>query len=364
MKLNHLFKDIFDKYPLDHSFDTQQIDKFINKSDLKVRNICKKIFDYTEHISFEIFLIRLNYCIDDLFDYINFKRPIFIFIDISNDDYKLKSNYWIYTYFQKYVKYKFSDKLEIIVINDINHEKIKNNDIIIFLDDCIYSGFQMGTTFKNLNNHKNLNLLLALIVPYISYSGYINITHHAKNIMKKCDLFISKYVSQINHILNILTQEECNLINYFYSNDINPDYNFFDFENSYLIFFDHKIADLVSINNIFYFGVVPNKKNKKYINNIYKEIENYRLKHNINCYDIVYYFTNIFNFNSKLFDIIPIIKNCKNFNNNFDFMYPVCPYPPYKKDFLNFINIVKKNKVKYNSLPLEKKSNKKINKSL
>lgn len=313
----------FNNYPLDHSLDKKQIKHFIDMSDLKVRNICKKIFKYTIHISFENFLYRLNICINEILDNINLNKPIFIFIPKTLfNDYKNKSNYWLYNYIQNYIKFKISLNEDILIINDIKNNS--NDDNIIFIDDCIYSGTQLGAgTILNLNNKKKLKLNLFILVPFISDEGIdyiIQSFNYNETLSKYCDFYICKKAIKILPVFKYLSENEINLIQDFYSEHL------FNFKFNYLIYFDHKIADTISTITYFYYGIVPNNKNKKLLN-IYNSD------------------SKIFN-NSKKFDIIPIIKNC-NINN---LLSLDCPHPPYKITFNEFIKNIKKSKNKYNSL--------------
>jgi len=142
MKLTDFFK-----IPLDHSLNPKQVQKFITASEPDVRSICKKILDITMHISFEFFLKRLNICINELFTILNPNRPIFVYMKIT---YNYKSEHWLCIYLNEYIKFKFSR--DITIINSINTDNIINNDIIIFIDDCIYSGNNIGLNIRSINN--------------------------------------------------------------------------------------------------------------------------------------------------------------------------------------------------------------------
>ena len=57
MKLSNLLKHTFYKYPLDHSLNINNFEKFIDACNPKVREICIILLQNTIHISFETFLI-------------------------------------------------------------------------------------------------------------------------------------------------------------------------------------------------------------------------------------------------------------------------------------------------------------------
>lgn len=61
----------------------------------------------------------------------------------------------------------------------------------------------------------------------------------------------------IKGLQTILSENECNLLNSFYNGNLGNRDKFFSI-NTYLIYFDHKLADPVSVPTLFYLGVVPN----------------------------------------------------------------------------------------------------------
>jgi hypothetical protein len=345
MSLSSLLKDTFNKYPLDHSLDKEQIKKFINACDPKVKNICKKIIKNTIHISFEVFLTFLNINIGDLLTFINPKRPVYILIDDLKDEYKFKSNYWLYIYVQNYIKSKTSINYKIILINDLEFKELKNGDLVVLIDDCVYSGLQMSETIRNLKNTNLIKLNIYLLIPFISNEGFSRIHKvivNSPNIHKYCNVYLNKQYNEIIPIKNILTNDETKLMDIFYGNLQNFNY-------SYLIYFDHKLADTASTLTLFYLGIVPNKKNQLILEKLY-EIVDYHIRNNI----IFNYFKKYNDFiNSHELDIIPIIKNCDKYTKNLDIWSSKCPYPPYKKGFFNFIKEIKKTK-KIKSLSFNK----------
>ena len=337
MKLSNLLKHTFYKYPLDHSLNINNFEKFIDACDPKVREICIILLQNTIHISFETFLISLNSNINDLLSKVNSKRPIFILVDtLFSDDFKLKSNYWIYIYVQNYIKFKTSSRRKIILITNLEYEKLKNNDFIIFLDDCVYSGLQMTDTISELKNNNKLYFNLFFLIPFISYEGFTRINtqiNSMPNLKNYCNLFLNENYFEILPINNLLTPKQIKLIDNFYGGLLNFNY-------SYLIYFDHKLADTASTLTLFYLGLIPNNKNKKLFNKLKIILNNILRNKQYNIYIETYH-----NFiNNNDFDIIPIIKNCENYTKNLDILSSKCPYPPYKKGFFNFIKEIKKTK--------------------
>jgi len=301
--------NLFNNYPLNHSLNKTAIKKFINLANPDVKNICKKIFDNTIHISFEKFLIMFNYSIKKFLNFYNSKRPIFILIDTVNyNNYKYKSNFWLYNYFSNFVNHK------IIIIHNLNNKELKNDDTIIILDDCCYTGGQIIDTIEILNNKYNLNLTFYILVPYISFFAYFNMNLRFEQL--NYNFIINDNLIDIPTCEDFLTTDEINLISKYYS-------NFVLFYGTYLIYFDHKLADDISTITLFYLGVIPNDNNKKILDKIKQS-------------DTI--------INTNGLDIIPIINNCENIDDYINLKLPNCPYPPYKKDFFDFIKKIKKNK--------------------
>jgi len=329
--LNELLKSTFKLYPLNHSFDTNAIQKFINAADPEVRDICRKLINNTDHISFELFLARLNDNIYDLVLQLKNKKVYIFFDDVFElDSIQNKSNYWIYLYIKEYIKYITNDLVEVIIITGFNNP-FETDDYIVLVDDCIYSGNQMGITLSSIYNISKKNLNFYILVPFITDKGLKHLLNMFKeNIyLSKCNLYFSKYIYKPKIIEDVLNKEEILLIDSYYKKF---DYKFYiSFSQKALIYFDHKLADKVSTITPFYLGIVPSKLNITKVNE-YKDL----LSEKNN---------NIFNF----LIIIPLFKNCNNYIQDINLMNPKCPTPPYKTDFIDFIKQIKKEK-KYRSL--------------
>ena len=186
-------------------------------------------------------------------------------------------------------------------------------------DDCIYSGMQMQSNIKDLSKNKELKtkLIIYVLCPYISSFGIKAITYKEDQeefnykVIIGLHTKLDKYLSR-----NFITLEEIKLIKSYYSNllpkdMINDDDDLYSIEfDTFLLYFNHKLADYASTVTLFYMGVVPNSYNKK----ILKE----RTKNG--------------NRNGNLpLEIIPLIKNCNYNIKNINVNYPICPIPPYKK---------------------------------
>jgi len=287
------------------------INKFIENSDKKVKNIIKKIFKNTSFITKKYFFKELYKNINNLISFINKKRKKYIYIFL--DQNKNNSNYWLFTYLKKYLKNN-NLNIKLIIIGYYNlsilANKFNNNDIILFIDDCIYSGHQLGANIANfidLTKNININIFnnIFILVPFISLNGekYIKNIYKYNNDTQKYKLVFNKYKNR-NKMKNtdkILNKDEINLINEYYprnKNIIESSTNYFN-DKSLIVFF-YKIADLQSTINIFYKGLIPNSHNLNIIKN---------------------------NLDINNLQIIPLFSKCnKSLNIN-----DICPFPPYKK---------------------------------
>lgn len=277
--------------------------KFIKASDIKVRKIVKKILDNTKYINYKEFIKNLNISIKDLLYYLKFKKlkTAYVYKSIK---FNTKSNGWIYNYIKKMFKYlKSNIKLKLINLNNI--KKLKNNDIVIFPDDCIYSGLQMSSNINKFIKLKKKNLIY-ILTPYISSFGINNIKN---TIGKKNKLKICKHVNIDKYLIyKYLKINEIAKIEGFYSNlekKLLNDKYISKFRNVYLLYFNHKLADFISTITLFYMGVVPNNYNKRALI--------YRTENTI----------------PKL-QIIPLINNCNYKKIKINVNNPICPKPPYK----------------------------------
>ena len=347
--LNELLKYSFNLYPLNHSFNKKSINKFIEESDSQIKEISKKIIHYTDYISFENFLLKVNITIYDLLStYITFnnKNPILIYLGSKDEmsDIVKKSNYWIYNYIKEFIKYYTNDLIKVKLIYSLHNDYINNNDIIVLIDDCIYSGQQMGLTIESLNNinHKILNFFM--LVPFITIKGITNINDFFKSnhSLDTSKLIFSKYVYNPKTVDSILTPSEITIFKFYYSNFLN------NLHNNALIYFDHKLADTDSTITPFYLGIVPSNDNYLIIIEHFKNIKSIKTNHIISLEKKIEL---IKSYEKKLYtdlNIIPIINNCSHYINDINLMNPKCPAPPYKDFFKEFSKLKKTDK--YNSL--------------
>jgi len=321
-KLNP-FND-YKKYILSYNINKIRANEFINKCDISVRPIVKKIIDNTTHISFETFYLYLLKNVKALLDeYLNLKRIFFKFKNQSS--YTKKSNFWISSLVKDIIMYECEKRkrkeIEIIYIITFYTEKIKENDVILLIDDCIYSGMQIRENFNISYFNTLLDLRDLIINKSLNIYIFVSFIHENKiEEFKKLDINLKfcKYIHNFKKTNEILSYNEIKSLEMFYTS----------FYDKYLIYFDHKLADELSTIPLFYSGLVLNKKNKEIINSIIKEI-----------------LLSIYDKKMDLLDFYPFIENCEKIRN-VDIFEPLCPYPPYKNEnkYKELLKTVLKNK--------------------
>lgn len=275
--------------PKFHRFIEYKVENFINNADYCIKPAIKKILDNTIYISFELFM---TYLIKNFKNFIN-NDELFIYIP---NEFMNKSNYWIYQ-LMNYYKDKINFKGKLIIINDFNNEKLKDNSKILIPDDCIYSGEQLRLIIEYLNNPKKLNLDIYLFISFMTYEGLNKITNefNMNSKLTNCNLHLMKNIYYISsNINNYLKYNEIKLLENYYSITI---------KNQYLIYFDHKMPDDYSSLPLIYSGIVANFNNKVLLN-LYKKERKKEIINQINYIQFINKTENIRNISKLEPDII------------------------------------------------------------
>lgn len=246
-------------YPKTHNIIEYKKQQFIYNCDKEVREIIEKVLNNTIHISFETFM---TYLIQNFKKIIKFNRKCSLYIYIT-EDFIEKSNYWIYQLLN-YYKSSFGFKGDLIIISSLNDLRLKNNDIILIPDDCIYSGEQLRLIVEEMTNNRNLKLNIHLFISFMTNKGLDKIKNEFSNNsnLDNCKLYLPYYIYNIDKsINNYLSDKEIKILENYYSIDMN---------NRYLIYFDHKMPDYYSTIPLIYSGIVANSKNKELLFQIRK----------------------------------------------------------------------------------------------
>jgi hypothetical protein len=335
--------------PLNYEFNKENKKLFLEHTAPDARDAMEKFLNATIHVSHDEFIKQIKDKLDEVIALKTGNRSIFVYIDM-NKEYEYKSNYWIYTYIKHFLNEKY---IVVEIIKSLNDIKVQNNDIVLLIDDCIYSGWQMSKTIADIENINLKKVKLILFVPFISSDGLKNIKEKLNDnkLLKTCEIIISKNI-EIFPLSKYLSLEEGMTIfqYYIYNTKI---YSIESYTKNqlqkYAIYFDHKVGDWVSSFPPIYSGLVPNKKNKK----IKTEIE--KLKTNINKDNssIAKKIEDL----EKSYDFFPLLTNCEHIQKP-DKDESTCPYPPYKKGYQTYLDKIIDLKQQYNSfkIPSDKPS--------
>jgi hypothetical protein len=315
--------------PLRYNWNQENVQNFLNNSSLEIRNILNHLLSKTIHVSYDEFenMVYLN------FQYFlrNYKgnRPLHVFVydtpDTSTGFYN-KSNAWVLSILSK----KFQ-KQTFNIIHDINSDCVHDGDTILLLDDCVYSGQQIGeeVIYKKMQYNEKKNLQICVLAPYISNEGKDNIIYNFKRNERLRDnmcllkIFSLVVIKPIHKLLGTQQVAEFETIFKFY------DQSYKGQKFKYAIYFDHKLADDQSTWPLIYSGVVPNKYNMQLLQKINKTKYILRDKY------------------IGLLEIYPLLKYCQN-QGYPDIWNTPCPYPPYKKDYHKFLATYNKPRVSSN----------------
>ena len=237
-----------------YSLNTKNINKWLEKlndyndPDLLIFGYC--IAKTINHISFKEFydnLCKLSLKINTV---INTKKNIYIYIpDIK------KSQLWVLLLLWKFIKFN-----NIYIILSLDYYKLFKDDvIIIYLDDCSYSGLQIDNTlkrYKKLHNYfseiyettKNIQDVFYIFVPFIS--------NNALKKLKDINVFYINKIKNFEQTLDSFELQSYNIVKKNYSIYNNGNITICN------LYFDHKLADFISIFQPLYaFGRLPDINN-------------------------------------------------------------------------------------------------------
>lgn len=223
--IEFLYKDI-NKYKMDNidrSLDKNKINEFLNNiMNNDIKEFYSIIIKNTRYISFNEIYNKLRNIIIEL--------PYEKYNILFYNNMKIGSEHWLIILLWDLLK----DKC-IKIINDF--EDINNNDPILILDDCIYSGCNMMGTIDNITyDYKNKYKisLTNLFLPIIPYANKKSCEFIEKDF--KVKIYVGEYINDITDIKDL-------------SKYISKGFNYlnetFKIESFQVmpIYFDHKIAN-------------------------------------------------------------------------------------------------------------------------
>lgn len=259
-------RDIAELTPMSHPIIPDEKEKFLSKCDVSVREAMRKLLDNTIHVSYEDLM---KYIVRGVKAFIEFYKAyadehrgankIYLFMDKESYMRKNKSNSWITAIVEKQIR-KIVPTMQIEYIHDLSTVDFKDDDVILFPDDCAYTGSQMGDLIASTRNTKLKKIHFYMLIPVITNTAKDNIENefrHNGTLHGYCDItfFLRGALFITQNANSFLSADEIQAIENMYSMS-------FEVNEKYLIYFDHKIADDVSTIPLIYSGLVANKHNQ------------------------------------------------------------------------------------------------------
>jgi hypothetical protein len=316
--------------PLDHKINETNKQLFIKHSADDVQEAVITLLNSIMHISYKTFIEQIEKNLKEVISYRPEDRPIFIYIKPYK---KNKSSFYMYLLIEKIFSYEY---IGIKLKPTANFSEVLENDIVLFADDCVYSGIQMYDTIdevlKGLNNNiikKQIKFIL--FFPYISEKGMERILRaFTQNLIDENNLIKINYI-KILPLSKYLTMKDAkNLFKYY---NIKNDNTVKDELSKYLIYFDHKLADFVSTLPYIFNGYVPNQHNLDILDKHDQNDSKYRDKiitkeeYDDNKKKILENFVQF-----------PLITYCESIEKKHQYINEneLCPVPPYKEEYNDF----------------------------
>ena len=225
-------KEVFD-YTSTYPINEDNFTKWINNHSDEYKPLASEFRAKTRHVSYTEFKGRLGQIIADIVSYINKKGFDKIILYVYQ--HLEKSNFFISLYIFSLLYVNNTIKPKLHIITDIKDMIISDsNDLIILSDDASYTGNQFREFFAPIPINTKGTFFLA--IPYISNEAYEKIS----------SLFINKFPSEDCVLFSEYSDKFEKFINA-YINSLKT------FKSPrYTIYFDHKLADAVSIYQLTY----------------------------------------------------------------------------------------------------------------
>jgi len=227
-------KEVFN-YTNTYPINEINFTKWINNHSDEYKPLASEFREKTRHVSYTEFKGKLGQVIADIVKFESRYNKIILFVYPNLE----KSNFFISLYIFGLLYLNDNIKPRLQIITDTNDMYISDSDDLIILpDDASYTGGQFKSFFSPIHRHTKGTFFLA--IPYISNQAYRTVS------------------SFFTYILDdpqdrVLFSSHCDKFEKFIENS-DPRYSDYAHINSsrYTIYFDHKLADSVSIYQLVY----------------------------------------------------------------------------------------------------------------
>ena len=235
-----------------HPLNPANMKEYLAACDEEIRDSMRIVLQQIKHVSYDEFLSIIQKNVDKLLSYRSIPKRWFFF-----STYICKSPTWVAMLIMRYIsKHHRSTGLEMFFINSLNDNRIEPSDLVVFADDCAYSGVELKsvllTAFFNCSKQE-----LPQILIFLPYSSETALTLLKTTIQQK---FITKVPAfrwcPLIEIFStipdeILTKDsKLAISNYFPNISCN-------LIGTHMVYFDHKRADAKSIPYPIFMGMIP-----------------------------------------------------------------------------------------------------------
>ena len=344
----------------DHSIDQVRKETYINlHNNLFVQSVVRELVNNIKYVDIKEYSEKVKEICDAYNEVKKDNIYILLFVyDFINQNTHTKSNFYSTIITSLYLNYDYvininmkdyikNKQLFMELINDIATLKnIEKTKIYFFIcDDCVYSGEQIGTLYNYFllffDTYQERDTHCKFIIPYILNLETRNIIIDVcKPLCQMYETIINRNSNEIKMTADIIKvcnikyeQEYTKYVKYCQENNLQKydnDTVFDRFGKNYLIYFNFKFADYMSINQMIISGKIirllktdVNPQNNKY----YHFINDENISKTINWKNTYYY---------------PFIKNCIEAPINWDKFYyisEICPYKLYKDIKYTYLGI-------------------------
>jgi len=260
---------------------------------------------------------------------------LFAYINYVTKD---KSNHWIYDYIRTLAKTKYNK--DMYFLSSLNKRNLLSNDVILLVDDCIYSGNQMSSEVYTIRNKYQTPYRFILFVTYFSDYGLdmVKTAFEENSNLKGSTLELPKYRQFISPLGFYMEEEEYATMAKYQVVDPNNLREYVKRDmNKFPLYFDHKIADWMSTFPDIFSGLVPNSHNLEILK---QKNEIYGRGKGKSGPAPEEWLKELKVLNSS-FEMYPLITHCEHIKVP-EFLSSSCPAPPYKIAFTKFIKSARK----------------------
>ena len=219
-----------------HPINPIRMEQYLAACEEEIRDSMRTVLQQIKRISYDEFVCTVHENIDQILSQAYVPLRWFFFSSQQN-----KSPTWVAMHIMHYISQYHEEKgVEMFFIRSLNDERIKEDDLVIFADDCGYSGeefkFVLSDAFESYDHAPLFNVLLFL--PYMSDYARAAIEKVIRVVKTKAKTFqwcpFSEVISTIP--LTTLSYTKMSALSHYFP------YTDCHFPDEFMVYFDHKIS--------------------------------------------------------------------------------------------------------------------------